>query len=181
MVYLASHIEELAKEGMAFIATHKKGIVYLECEGIDDLEISLMVAPSKKVDDFLIDGNFCHEDLSIEIGLVYNPGKEKDLHWMTWALNEIIAHEICHYHQYLGGRLPRNRKKELPASKYYLQNHEVEAQIAGWERVSQMTGDTVEKSAEIWFGRNYHFHGMEELEWKKVIQKIFFLRDKLVL
>lgn len=181
MRYTSSHIEELAKEGLSFISTHKKGIIYLECDDMYDLEISLMIAPSKKVDDFLIDGNFCHEDLSIEIGLVYNPGKDKDLYWMNWALNEILAHEICHYHQWLDGRLPLSRKKELPPSKYYLQKHEVEAQIAGWERVAQITGETVEKSAETWFGRNFHFHGMEELEWKKVIKKIFFLRGKLVL
>jgi len=181
MRYLSSHIEELAKKGMSFIATHNKGIVYLECEGMYDLEITLSFAPSKEVDDFLIDGNFYQEDLSIEIVIVYNPDKEKNLHWMNWAFNEIIAHEICHYHQYLEGRLPRKGNKELPPSKYFLQRHEVEAQVAGWERVSQMTGDTVEKSAEIWFGRNYPFHGMEESEWKKIIQKIFFLRDKLLL
>ena len=181
MRYTSSHIEELAKEGLSFISTHKKGIIYLECDDMYDLEISLMIAPSKKVDDFLIDGNFCHEDLSIEIGLIYNPDKEKALYWMNWALNEILAHEICHYHQWLDGRLPRSRKKELPPSKYYLQRHEVEAQIAGWERVAQMTGDTPERSAEIWFGRNSYFHGMEEKQWKKIIQKIFFLRGKLVL
>jgi hypothetical protein len=99
---------------------------------------------------------------------------------MSWALNEILAHEICHYHQWLEGRLPRKGKRELPPSKYFLQKHEVEAQIAGWERVAQMTGDSPEKSAEIWFGRNSRFHGMGEEEWKKIIQKIFSLRGNFV-
>jgi uncharacterized protein YqgQ len=175
MVYTSLHIAQLAGKGMEFLSAHKKGIVYLECEDVFDLEITLSVAPSKKVEDFLIDGNFYRDDLSIEIVIVYNPDKEKDLYWMNWSLNEILAHEVCHYHQYLEGRLPRPRKKELPPAKYYLQSHEVEAQISGWQMVSEITGDSLEKSSEIWFGRNYHFHGMEELEWKKVIQKIFFL------
>ena len=173
MRYTSSHIEQLVGKGISFLKDHKKGIVYLECEGMYDLEITLSVAPSKKVDDFLIDGNFYQEDLSIEIVIIYNPDKEKDLYWMNWALNEILAHEVCHYQQYLEGRLPRKGKKELPAEKYFLQKHEVEAQIAGWERVAQITGDTVEKSAEVWFGRNYPFHGLEETKWKKVIKKIF--------
>ena len=184
MRYTSSHIEELAKEGLSFISSHKKGVVYLEAEGMNDLDIILTIVPHstrKKVEDFLIDGNFYQEDLVIEIYLVYNPDKEKDLYWMNWALNEILAHEICHYRQWLEGRLPRKGKRELPASKYFLQSHEVEAQIAGWERVAQMTGDTPERSAEIWFGRNSQFHGMEEKKWKKIIQKIFFLRGKLVL
>jgi len=180
MRYTASHIEELAKKGISFIDTHKKGIVYLECDGMYDLEITLAIAPTKEVEDFLIDGNFYQEDLSVEIALVYNPNKEKDIYWMIWALNEILAHEICHYHQWLEGRLPRKGKRELPPSKYFLQRHEVEAQIAGWERVAQMTGDSPEKSAEIWFGRNSRFHGMEEEEWKKIIQKIFSLRGNFV-
>lgn len=180
MRYTSSHIGKLAGKGIEFLSAHKKGIVYLECDDVNDLEITLSVAPSKEVDDFLIDGNFYRSDLSIELVIIYNPNKEKDLHWMNWALNEILAHEICHYHQWLEGRLPRKGRRELPPSKYFLQRHEVEAQIAGWERVAQMTGDTVEKSAEIWFGRNVHFHGMEEGEWKKVIKKIFSLRAKLV-
>ena len=178
MRYTDSHIDELVTKGISFVGTHKKGIVYLECDGMNDLEISLMIAPTKKVEDFLIDGNFYREDLYIEIGIVYNPDKEKDLHWMTWALNEILAHEICHYHQFLNGSLPRIRKKELPPSKYYLQKHEREAQIAGWERVAKITGETPQKCAEIWFGRNAKLHEMEEKEWKKIIQKIFFLRGK---
>jgi len=183
MRYTSPHIEELAKEGISFIDTHKKGIVYLKAEGINELDIILTVlpnSPSEKVEDFLIDANFYQEDLSIEIYLVYNPDKGKDLYWMSWALNEILAHEICHYHQWLEGRLPRKGKRELPPSKYFLQRHEVEAQIAGWERVAQMTGDSPEKSAEIWFGRNSRFHGMGEEEWKKIIQKIFSLRGNFV-
>jgi hypothetical protein len=180
MRYTSSHIEELAKKGISFMDTHKKGIVYLECDGMYDLEITLAIAPTKEVEDFLIDGNFCQDDLSVEIALVYNPDKEKDLYWMNWALNEILAHEICHYRQWLEGRLPRKGKRELPPSKYFLQKHEVEAQIAGWERVAQMTGDSPEKSAEIWFGRNSRFHGMGEEEWKKIIQKIFSLRGNFV-
>jgi hypothetical protein len=180
MRYTDSHIGQLAGKGIEFLSSHKKGIVYLECDGLYDLEITLSVAPSKKVEDFLIDGNFYRSDLSIELVIIYNPDKEKDLYWMNWALNEILAHEVCHYQQYLEGRLPRNGKKELSAPKYFLQKHEVEAQIAGWQRVSKLTGDTPKKSAEIWFGRNSRFHGMEELEWKKVIKKIFFLRGDFV-
>ena len=112
MRYTSSHIAQLAGKGIEFLSAHKKGIVYLECDDVNDLEITLSVTPSKKVDDFLIDGNFYRDDLSIEIVIVYNPDKEKDLHWMNWSLNEILAHEVCHYHQYLEGRLPRPRKKE---------------------------------------------------------------------
>ena len=158
---------------MSFVATHNKGIVYLECEGMYDLEITLSFAPSKKVDDFLIDGNFYREDLSIEIAIVYNPGKEKNLYWMNWSLNEILAHEICHYHQYLDGRLPKKAKKELPPKEYFLQEHEVEAQIAGWNRASEITGDSPKECAKIWFERNSYFHDMEEKEWEKVIGSIF--------
>jgi hypothetical protein len=180
MRYTSSHIAQLAGKGIEFLSAHKKGIVYLECDGMYDLEITLSVAPSKKVEDFLIDGNFYRDDLSIEIVIVYNPDKEKDLHWMNWSLNEILAHEACHYQQYLEGRLPRNGKKELPAQKYYLQKHEIEAQIVGWQRVSEITGDTIEKSAEIWFGRNTQFHGLEKNEWEKITQKIFSLRGDFV-
>ena len=181
MRYTSSHIEELASKGIAFLENHKKGIVYLECDGMNDLEISLSVAPSKKIKGFLIDGNFCQEDLSIEIVIVFNPDSERDLYWMNWSINEVLAHEICHYHQWLSGRLPKRGNRDLSPFKYYTQPHEVEAQIEGWKRVSGITGDSMERSAEIWFERNSIFHGMEEREWKKLIQKVFFLRERLVL
>lgn len=183
MGYTPSHITELVDKAMNFVTHHSKGMVYLECEGIYDLDISLVLVPSKDVKEFLVDANFYREDLSIEIVLVYNPksNKEESLRWIEWSFNEILAHELCHYEQYLAGRLPRKGNRELPPQKYFLQPHEVEAQIAGWKRVSSITGDSLERSAEIWFERNFQFHEMEEKESKKIIQKIFSLRGDLVL
>lgn len=183
MRYTHSHITELVGKAMNFVSNHTKGMVYLECDGIEDLDISLVMVPTKEVKDFLVDANFYREELSIEIVLVYNPkfNREESLNWIEWSFNEIIAHELCHYDQYLGGRLPRKGNRELPPQKYFLQAHEVEAQITGWKRVSSITGDSLERSAEIWFERNFQFHEMGEKEVKKIIQKIFSLRGDLVL
>lgn len=178
-----SHISELVSQSLGFLKTHKKGMVYLECEGLYDLEISFVVEPVEKgVEEFLIDANFYRKDLAIEITLVYNPKFGlKGVKWIEWALNEVLAHELCHFKQLVEGRLPKRRGKELSANKYFLQPHEVEAQIEGWERASTVFGDSVEDTAEIWFNRNKPLHGLEEKEYKKIIQKIFLLRKDLVL
>jgi len=180
----SSHISELVSQSLGFLQTNKKGMVYLECEGMYDLEITFVIEPIEKgVEEFLIDANFYRKDLAIEITLIYNPrfNLKEEVKWIEWALNEVLAHELCHFKQLVEGRLPRRRGKELPASKYYLQPHEVEAQITGWERASTIFGNTIKETAEIWFNRNKPLHGLEEKEFKKIIQKIFLLRNDLVL
>jgi hypothetical protein len=184
MRYTSEHIDQLVTQAMSFIEHHSKGIVYLECDGNYDLDISLVILPSTDIEKFLVDANFYRHDLSIEITLVHNPKSPKGdyMHWINWSINEILAHEICHYHQYLEGRLPRKGKRELPPQKYFLQDHEVEAQVEGWKRVSSITGETPERCAEVWFEMNKFFHDMEEKEYQKIIKKIFekvfFLRGE---
>jgi hypothetical protein len=70
----SSHISELVSQSLGFLQTNKKGMVYLECEGMYDLEITFVIEPVEKgVEEFLIDANFYRKDLAIEITLIYNP------------------------------------------------------------------------------------------------------------
>jgi hypothetical protein len=56
--------------------------------------------------------------------------------------------------------------------EYYTQPHEIDAQIAGFKRMSQITKKPFEVIVRNWFDKNRDIHRMNDNETEEVIKRI---------
>lgn len=118
-----------------------------------------------------VDGDFSRDDDVIFITIISNPeAKYSVLQELTTELNEIIRHELEHIKQHEQGyEFPREPKNP---EKYYTQQHELEAQRAGFKRRAKGEKKDFEYVVRQWFEKNKHKHNMNPQQAEKVIQKI---------
>ena len=118
-----------------------------------------------------VDGDFSRDDDVIFITIISNPeAKYSVLQELTGELNEIVRHELEHIKQHEQGyEFPREPKNP---EKYYTQQHELEAQRAGFKRRAKGEKKDFESVVRQWFEKNKHKHNMNPQKAEKVIQKI---------
>lgn len=122
-----------------------------------------------------VDGDFSRDDDVIFITIISNPDAGYSiLQELTSELNEIIRHELEHIKQHEQGyEFPRDPKNP---EKYYTQQHELDAQRAGFKRRAKGENKDFETIVRQWFEKNKHKHNLNPQQKEKVIQKI--LSDK---
>jgi hypothetical protein len=85
-------------------------------------------------------------------------------------LNETIRHELEHvYQNEKGYKIPKEPKEPL---KYYTQQHELEAQRAGFKKRAKSEKVDFETLVRNWFKKNPHKHNLKPEQQEKVIQQI---------
>jgi hypothetical protein len=138
-----------------------------------NLEVELIIQQSKDVEDFLLNAELYRDEGIVAIMIVYNPeNKNKSLYNLVGQLNELVAHELRHLYQQAYGT--HNIDVEEPENpfEYYMQPHEIDAQIAGFKRMSQITKKPFEEVVRDWFEKNKDIHRLNDDQKEKVIQTI---------
>jgi hypothetical protein len=138
-----------------------------------ELEVELIIRESEEVDDFLLNAEFYREEEIITILIVYNPNNKGNLIYdLIGNLNELVSHELRHMYQQKTGMYDLNVEEPEDPFEYYTQPHELDAQVAGFKRMSKITKKPFEKVVRNWFEKNKDIHGMDDNKKEKVIQKI---------
>jgi hypothetical protein len=138
-----------------------------------DLEVELIIQQSEDVDDFLLNAELYREEGIVAIIIVYNPeNKNKILYNLVGHLNELVAHELRHIYQQKYKTYDIDVEEPEDPFEYYTQPHEIDAQIAGFKRMSQITKKPFEKIVRNWFEKNKDIHRMNDNETEEVIEKI---------
>jgi hypothetical protein len=138
-----------------------------------DLEIELIIKQSEVVEDFLLNAELYREEGIVAIIIVYNPeNKNKILYNLVGHLNELVAHELRHIYQQKYGTYDIDVEEPEDPFEYYTQPHEIDAQIAGFKRMSQITKKPFEVIVRNWFDKNRDIHRMNDNETEEVIKRI---------
>lgn len=126
---------------------------------------------SDDVETFEVDGDLYYNDDTIEILVITNPNSGNEiLNDLVNELNEVVRHEIEHIIQYDGGM--KRKKEPTDSEKYYTQQHELDAQKAGFKRRARREKNNMETLVRNWFKKYPHKHTLNPEQQERVIQKI---------
>ena len=86
-------------------------------------------------------------------------------------LNDILFHELTHKKQYgRGDRIP-NRRITKP-EKYYTQDHELEAQIAGFKRKSKLSRVPLEMVMRDYFNKRREKYNLTDRIIDRIVNRL---------
>jgi len=144
-----------------------------------DLSVELIIQPDENVDNYLMDANYFRDDHIIVIGILYNTdNKQQSLYGIIGELNELIAHELRHVYQKRTGMYDLDQEEPEEPYLYYTQDHEIDAQVYGFKRMSQITRKPFNYLVRNWFDTHQDLHGLDKEEVEKVIQIIIDTKNK---
>lgn len=140
--------------------------------GFEGFTITLELELSDEIDTVDVDGELYYDDDLMVIKIISNPNAGYTiLDELTQELNEVVRHELEHVKQHGEGyEFPRKEPKN--PEKYYTQQHELEAQRAGFNKKSKTTKLNFETLVRNWFEKNSHKHRLNPTQKEKVISKI---------
>jgi len=137
-----------------------------------EFNLELTISKSDTVDGYEIDGGYYDEEDMMEIEIIYNEKYfPQQMYDLVGSLNETIRHELQHLIQYdRGDKIPKNPTDD--PKKYYLQPHELDAQVEGLKRISKLRNQPIAESTREWFNKNKNRHKLDDKYQEKVIQRI---------
>jgi hypothetical protein len=153
--------EDLGKDEMVYTYPEFNGFsIFLDLQLSDDVET---------VD---VDGELYYDDDLMYLTIISNPNAGYIiLDELTKELNEVIRHELEHIKQHEQGyKFPKKEPKS--PEKYYTQQHELEAQRAGFNKRAKSEKADFETLVRTWFQKNPHKHTLNPKQQEKVIQQI---------
>jgi hypothetical protein len=145
----------------------------------ESLTIEFKMSINESIDNFIVDANYYGVEEIIEINLEYNPKNKRVMAYdLIGELNEIVAHEIRHVDQKNKGMFDLNKKDETDPYKYYLQPHEMDAQIFGFNRLSKLTRKPFEEIVRNWYKTHKDLHHLTDSQSENVINKLIMMKNK---
>jgi hypothetical protein len=94
-------------------------------------------------------------------------------------LNILVTHELEHGLQGYYDEFDLDVEEPKKSKKYYVQPHEIPAQIQGFRRLAKLKNIPFEDVVRDWFDNNKTFHQLKPKQLEKVIQKLLdFNKDK---
>ena len=140
--------------------------------GFEGFSIFLDLQLSDDVETVDVDGDLYYGDDLMYITIISNPNAGYTiLDELTKELNEVIRHELEHIKQHEQGYKFPNKEPKSP-EKYYTQQHELEAQRAGFNKRAKSEKADFETLVRTWFQKNPHKHTLKPNQQEKVIQQI---------
>jgi hypothetical protein len=175
-------IRTIVKDIVTIYKSNDEGEFYLPSDINDkveynfkrfNLEVELIIQPSEDVNDFLMNAEYYREEQIITILIVYNPEKKGQLLYnIIGELNEIVSHELRHIYQMKYNTYDLDVEETDDPLTYYTQPHEIDAQVAGFKRMSKITKKPFEEVVRNWFKTHRDIHGLTNDEEQEVIGKI---------
>ena len=141
------------------------------------IELLYKISDEKDMDvPYMINGALMSDGDTISIVIIINPEEYPSLMYNLVAdINDIVAHEIEHIFQQNNMRpegeiYDDGEDKIQPKDKeYYKQPHELPAQLKGFERVSKLRKQPIEKVIKDWFSRSKYAHQLSDEDSSEVI------------
>jgi hypothetical protein len=84
----------------------------------------------------------------------------------------LVAHELRHIYQQKYNTFDIDVEEPEDPFEYYTQPHEIDAQIAGFKRMSQITKKPFEEVVRNWFEKNKDIHRLDDNQKEEVIKMI---------
>ena len=138
-----------------------------------EFSVELYLEHTNSFNGYKLNAQYSSEDDVIEIKIIYNPSDLKtSLYDIVGELNEVVAHELEHSLQGYRGDYDGKRDEETDSLTYYLQPHEIPAQVAGFKRLSKLRRVPFESVVRDWFRTHTEIHGLTEDEREIVINKL---------
>jgi hypothetical protein len=167
-------------EGEFYLPEDVSGNHYYDIPKLDtQVVVELTIEPDSEIDDYLINAEYFRDVDIIGITILYNPdNKQQSLYGIVGELNEVIAHELRHVNQKIKGTYDLSVEEPEDPYLYYTQPHEVDAQVHGFKRMSQITKKPFEELVRNWFKTHEDLHGMDDEDVQKVIQTLLDYKNK---
>lgn len=180
---MRQEIREVVRDIIQIFKNEEEGEFYLPEEVNDEesyynfkrfnLGVELIIQQSDDVDDFLLNADLYREEGIIAILIVYNPeNKNRILYDLVGELNELVGHELRHIYQQKYNTFDIDVEEPEEPFEYYTQPHEIDAQIAGFKRMSQITKKPFEEVVRNWFEKNKDIHRLGDNQKEEVIKMI---------
>ena len=138
--------------------------------------VELEIVQDMNLNSFKINADYSPEDEVIGVLIVYNPNTlNTNLYDIVGELNEVMAHELEHSLQNYRGELEYSDEsdgEELTPLEYYLQPHEIFAQIKGFKRLSKLRRKPIEDVIRQWFDTHKDVHELSKDDEETVINKL---------
>ena len=141
---MRQEIRTVVRDIIQIFKQEEEGEFYLPSDLTDEmeyefpkfnLEVELIIQQSEDVDDFLLNAELYRDEGIIAIVIMYNPkNKTKSLYSLVGELNELVAHELRHLYQQAYGTHDIDVEEPEDPFEYYMQPHEIDAQIAGFKK-----------------------------------------------
>lgn len=161
------------QEGEFYLPNNDEGRGYEFGRLPFEFTVELYVEHNSDIEGFKINAEYSHSDEVIEIKIIYNPSDLlKNMYDILGELNEILAHELEHGLQNYRGEFTTTFKAPTNPLKYYLQPHEIPAQIAGFKRLARLRRQPIDKIIYDWFNTHRDIHNLNKTEEKIVIDKL---------
>jgi hypothetical protein len=118
-----------------------------------EFNIEVKIDEVDNIEGFELDGGYYDDEDTFEIQIIYNPKFFPENYYdLIGELNELVRHELQHLIQAERG-IDRPTDETDP-EKYYLQPHEIDAQVAGFKRLSKIRKQPFEKIVRDFFHNN---------------------------
>jgi hypothetical protein len=139
----------------------------------NDLVLDLTIQPNNNLDTFKVNGEYFRNDHIIDVTIEYNPEVKSQITYdLVGELNEVLAHEIRHVDQKTKGIFNLDVPEEEDPYKYYTQEHELDAQVFGFKRLSRLTKTPFDVVVKKWFKTHKDIHRLNDQQTDDVITKI---------
>lgn len=152
--------------------TDEDTMVY-DFEGVNSLSVEFEVIQDKTITEPEVDGEYVNNDAIIVVQVVYNPNADfrESMEIIIPELHELLTHEVVHFLQEESGyEFPKKDTKK--PFKYYTQDHEIEAQLKGFEKKSKVTKKEIRDVIKHWFKKYPHKHNLTPAQVTKLIKKL---------
>ena len=137
-----------------------------------DFVVELVLTSDSSVDGFKVDSSLYREDYIITVEVDYNPENKSQITYdLVGELNEVLAHEIRHIDQMIKGTHDLDVPEEEDPYKYYTQDHELDAQVFGFKRLSKITNTPFDVVVKRWFNTHKDIHRLNDEETKDAKEK----------
>ena len=125
------------------------------------------------MEGFKINGSYAPEEEIVELLIICNPKTlKRDFYNIIGELNEILTHELEHGRQEYRGDLDDVSLDTKNNLEYYLQPHEIQAQVKGFRRISKLKKVPFNEIVRHWFDTHKDVHGLNSDEEKIVIDEL---------
>jgi len=132
--------------------------------------VDLTLEIDNELEGYKTTANHADNDV-IELLIRFNPKTlKKNFYNIIGELNDIIAHELEHLHQYFKGEDVYNEPPE--GIEYYLQPQEIKSQRVGFRRLAKLRKLPYKQVIQDWFDTHKETHDLNDEEVKIVINTL---------
>jgi len=185
-----SLIRQIVKDIITIFKKESEGEYYLPEEIREDeieykffnitISIELIIEQNKNIDGYMVNADFFRDDDIIVIKIVYNPeNKNQLLYDLIGELNELVSHELRHFHQRDTEMFNLDVDDRRTPFEYYSSPEEIDAQVEGFKRMKKITKRPFEELVRNWFRTHEDIHNLSNQEQQQVIKMILDYNSKI--